>query len=96
MDNKPPIDITHLKQLDAVIDAALERFAVKYDLIKPYLSMNEAYKKYGRGTVDRWIAEGLINPIKDGTGTSKRRIERKQIELLAAMSNRSSWFENHE
>lgn len=91
-----PIDLTHLKQLDAVIDVAVSRFAVKCGLLKPYMSLNEAYKAYGRGTVDRWISEKLIIPIKDGTGTSKRRIERKQIELLAATSNRASWFEHHE
>ncbi len=78
------------------MDVVIEKFAVKHGLIKPYLSLNEAYKMYGRRTVERWIAEGLIEIQKDGTRTSKCRILREQIELVASQSNRASWYEHHE
>lgn len=64
-------------------------------VIKPFISKAEAYRKYGRSTVDRWIGEGLIQLIKDGPGSSKIRIERSQIEQVAITSNRISYYNNH-
>ena len=94
MDYKP-IDILQLKQMQAIIEVAVSKIAVDCGLRKPYLSLNQAYKKYGRKTVNRWIAEKRITVIRDGTGTSKCRIKREEIELVAATSNRDSWFEHH-
>ena len=94
--NQQPIDRLQLKQLEAVMDVVVSRFAVECGLLKPYLTITQAYKRYGRGTVDRWAAEGLIEIIKDGTRNSKCRIKRFQIELVAATQNRASWFDNHE
>lgn len=95
MDYKP-IDILQLKQMQAIIEVAVSKIAVECGLRKPYLSLNQAYKKYGRKTVNRWADEKLISIIKDGTGTSKCRIKREEIELVAATSNRASWLEHHE
>ena len=69
---------------------------VEFGDLRPYMSLKEAYDKYGRGTVDRWIDEKLITRIKDGTGTSKVRISRAEIRSVADTSNRASWFEHHE
>lgn len=91
-----PINRTHLIQLRAVFEAGFNACAVECGLLKPYLSLNQAQKKYGRKTVNRWIDEGLIKVIKDGTGTSKKRIDRKEIEMVAATSNRASWYEHRE
>ncbi len=91
-----PIDRLQLKQLEALMDVVVGKFAVECKLRKPYMSLNQAYKMYGRKTVDRWIEEGLIDIMKDGTNTSKCRILRERIELVAAMSNRASWYEHHE
>lgn len=96
MSNSQPIDRLHILQIQAAFEAGFNRCAMECGLLKPYLSLNQAYKKYGRGTVDRWIDEGLIKSIKDGTGTSKRRIGRAEIEEVAFTSNRASWFEHHE
>lgn len=62
---------------------------------KPFMSKAEAYRKYGRTVVDRWINEGLISLIKDGPDSSKIRIERKQIEQVAISSNRISYYNHH-
>lgn len=59
-----------------------------------YITLSEAYKTYGRATVDRWRREGLIAVIKDGSATSKCRISREEIALVASMSNRASYFAN--
>lgn len=60
-----------------------------------FISLNNAYKQYGEGVVDRWIKEGLVKPIKDGDKNCKVRIDRVQIESVAHTSNRASWYENH-
>ena len=66
-----------------------------------YVSYSEATKPrsrggYGRGTVDRWIDEGLIEKIKDGKGNSKVRLDRYRLAELDAHSNRGSWFQTHD
>ena len=50
--------------------------------LKPFLSKSEADRQYGRGTVDRWIKEGLITPGKDGGASSKIRLDRMQLRYL--------------
>ena len=91
-----PIDRLQLKQIQAAYEAGFRRCAEELGKRKPYMSLNQAYKMYGRKTVNRWADEGLIDIMKDGTSTSKCRISRKDIELVASMSNRASWYEHHE
>lgn len=86
----------HLIQMRAAYEAGFKKCAETLGILKPYLNLNQAYKLYGRGTVDRWANEKLITIIKDGTGTSKCRIKRDEIELVASLSNRSSWYEHYE
>lgn len=62
-----------------------------------YISYREATKPrerggYGRGTVDRWVNEGLLQKIKDGKGNSKVRFDRLRLAELDAKANRASWF----
>lgn len=83
-----------LCQFKAIYEAGFRKCAEEVGLLKPYISLRDAYKTYGRATVDRWIEERLIHVIKDGTTTSKCRIKREEIELVASMSNRASWFAN--
>lgn len=91
-----PIDLLQLKQIEALMDVVVGKYLVDSGKRKPYLSLNECYKKYGRNTVNRWAAEGLITIIKDGERNSRCRVLRERIELVASMSNRASWYENHE
>ncbi len=81
----------------ALLDAAeiaAQKVLVSTGQLKPYLSLNQAYKQYGRATVERWAREGLIKLIKDGDNNSKVRIDRLQIEAVARTSNRASYFEH--
>ena len=64
-------------------------------LLKPYLSLNECYRRYGEGTVNRWLNEGLIRKIKDGEGNSPVRIKRTEIETVSNASNRCEWYMNN-
>lgn len=54
--------------------------------LKPYLSKSEAYRKYGRGVVDGWISEGVVDEHQDGPNT-KVRLCRKQLASVAASQN---------
>lgn len=62
-----------------------------------YMSYNEATRPrnkggYGRGTVDRWVNEGLLPKIKDGKRNCKVRFDRLKLAELDAKANRASWF----
>lgn len=66
-----------------------------------YISYSEATRPrnkggYGRGVVDRWVSEGLLEKIKDGSGNSKVRFDRLKLAELDAQSNRASWFKFHD
>lgn len=66
-----------------------------------YMTYSEAVRPrdkggFGRGTVDRWVAEGLLPKIKDGKGNSKVRFDRLRLAELDAKANRASWFKFHE
>lgn len=54
-------------------------------LLPETISKSEAYRRYGRTVVDRWLAEGLIQP--DG-----KTISREQLAAVAAASNRLSYL----
>ena len=56
--------------------------------LKPYISKTLAYRIYGRSNVDFWIKKRLVKEIKDGDNNSTIRIDRIQLETIAATSNR--------
>ena len=49
------------------------------------VSKSQAYRAYGRSDVDRWLAEGLINAVKN-------RIDRAALERIASRSNRITYL----
>jgi len=49
------------------------------------ISKAEAYRLYGRGNVDRWLLEGLIQ-------VSNATIDRVKLERVAAASNRRTYL----
>ena len=63
---------------------------------KKYLSKNQAYQKYGRRLIDRWIKESLIKEIKDGDRSHKIRLDAIELEKIAAFSNRTSFYRSRE
>ena len=52
----------------------------------------EAYRLYGRSQVDRWIAEGLLKPVRERKYISKSGIDRAKLEQIAAASNRITYL----
>lgn len=49
-------------------------------LDKTEISKAEAYRQYSRRTVDQWIKQALIRPIKRGT---KVRLNALELEMLS-------------
>lgn len=65
-------------------------------LLKPYLKLKEAKRMYGPAIVERWIKEGLVEKIKDGTSSANIRISRAQIEAVAKSANRATYLTTEE
>lgn len=88
----PESEIEYKRALIDAAHIATEQTLVRLGLIKPFISLNEAYRTYGKGTVERWCREGLIQKIKDGDGNSPVRINRTEIQSVSATSNRAEWY----
>lgn len=54
----------------------------KIGKIKPYLNKSEAFRRYGRKNIERWIDQGLITPRKDGNQSAAWRIDRIEVEAI--------------
>lgn len=55
------------------------------------LTKAESYRLYGRSNVDRWLREGLISPLQP-TNTSQIFLDRPELEIVAASSNRITYL----
>lgn len=80
-------DASEMGAKKALIDAGLD---------KPFLKKAEAFKLYGRSTVERWIKEGLIKPSKDGGQTTTTRLDKMRLALLSKTSNRNTYLTQKE
>jgi hypothetical protein len=52
--------------------------------LKPYLNKSEAFRRYGRGNIEKWLDIGLITPRKDGDHSAAWRLDRLEVESLLA------------
>ncbi|WCT13346.1 hypothetical protein [Mucilaginibacter jinjuensis] len=68
----------------AAVAGAHEVLAMEH-LLPETISKSEAYRRYGRTCVDRWIAEGLISP-------QGKTISRNNLETVSASSNRLTYL----
>lgn len=84
---------------NALLDAAemgAQKALEAAGVIKPYIKLREAQRKYGVSIVNRWIREGIITPIKDGGRNASVRIDRMQIESIAKTCNRACYLTTEE
>lgn len=88
----PESEAEFIKSLEAAAQVATVQALVSTGHIKPFVSLREAYRLCGEGTVNRWLKEGVIKKIKDGEGNSKVRISRVQLEAAAQTQNRAEWY----
>lgn len=88
----PETEAEFARSLEAAAQVASVQTLVSAGYLKPYISLREAYRLYGEGTVNRWIKEGVVKQIRDGEGNVKSRISRVQIEAAAQTQNRAEWY----
>jgi len=61
-------------------------------VLKPYLKKNEAFRKFGRARVERWIESGMITIRKDGNHSAAWRIDRVEIETIESAEKIRKWL----
>ncbi|WP_147381232.1 hypothetical protein [Parabacteroides sp. AM08-6] len=54
---------------------------------KDFMYQNEAFRKYGRITVEKWRDAGLIRVFKDGERSSRIRIPIEDLHRVSMSSN---------
>ena len=90
---------TETEYLNNLVDAA-EMGSLKTMMLlgklNPFIKLKEAQKMYGASVVNRWIKEGLIQPIKDGPNNASVRIDRLRIEAVAKSCNRTTYLTTKE
>lgn len=77
--------------LKEAAELGAQKALIEADLLRPYISLAAANRKYGESTVERWDKERLIDIIQDGPG-SNYRIDRIQIEAVAKTANRHTYL----
>lgn len=84
-----------LKELVNLLKTAAEQGvsnALAESGLQDWLTKADAYRIYGRGNVDRWVSEGLISSHPCEGGTSRKCLDRKELETVAASSNRITYL----
>lgn len=85
-----------LKELVNLLKNATEQGATnalaESGQLQDQLSKADAYRLFGRGNVDRWISEGLIHPTTCNERSSRKCLDRKKLETIAASSNRNTYL----
>jgi len=89
-----------LKDLVELLRSAAEQGAsnalTEGEQLKCQITKAEAYRIYGRGNVDRWVNEGLINPTHCKDNLLKKCLDRTKLEAVAASSNRTTYLPSAE
>jgi hypothetical protein len=75
----------------AIMDGANKAFAAS-GIMQDQLTKAEAYRRYGRDNVDRWLKEGLLKPSNKHAPISPKLIDRAKLESVAETSNRITYL----
>lgn len=67
---------------DTVVQGA-DKALIESGQLPDTLTKAQAFRLYGRSDVERWIAEGLIHPVKLRDISSKKFIDRLKLEAVA-------------
>ena len=78
--------------LNDAAELAVQRYRIARGEERGYVSKREAYQRFGRRLVDRWLREGLVKLHKDGTGNLAARLSLAELEVAARTSNYASYF----
>lgn len=74
-----------------VVSAGADKALADSGALPDALTKAQAYHRYGRNNVERWLKEGLIATTKFGP-SSKRTIDRLKLEAVARASNHTTYL----
>jgi hypothetical protein len=57
---------------------------IKTGQLKPYLTKSQAFRRYGRKHIEKWVSKGLLTVRKDGDHSAAWRLDLLEIEFLIA------------
>lgn len=80
-----------IPQLSNAVQTGAEKALSHRGILQVACTKAVAYRLFGRNNVDRWFAEGLLTAIANNGKVSKK-IDRTQLERVAAASNRTSYL----
>ena len=80
--------------INTTIEATVERMTIEAGGLSARISLKQAYKTYGKGSVDFWISSGLIKTQKLGDNNSKVTLDRIELRVLSKTDNRALYFKN--
>lgn len=84
-----------LKEIVEIMRNAVKVSVLKevsiYGIRDEHIYKSEAYRRYGRSTVDRWLKENLITFYK--TFHKKNMLKLAELEKVASKSNRISYLQ---
>ena len=80
-----------IPQLNNAVQAGAKKALSHSGILQATCSKAAAYRLFGRSIVDRWFAEGLLTTIAN-KGKVSNKIDRTQLERVAAASNRTSYL----
>ena len=83
-----------IRELRMAFEIGYRRCLIDCGHLPTYISIREAGRRFGEGTIRRWIAEGTIQMFKDGDRNSKCRVSLYDCLLAASADNRCEYFTN--
>ncbi|TDS05979.1 hypothetical protein B0I21_11813 [Sphingobacterium paludis] len=88
MDNSITI-VALINLVKASVRIGLGNAILQHNILLDLLTKTEAYKRYGRSNIDRLLKENLICGSNSG---NRRVLLRKELDQIAAKSNRTTYL----
>ena len=74
----------------AAVSAGADKALAESGALPDTLIMAQAYHRFGRNNVERWIKEGLVQVTR--FNGAKKSIDRLKLEAVARASNRTTYL----
>ena len=83
------IDTSDYRQAMKIANIVTADILVRCGLFTDHISQREAYITYGEASVRTWVDTKLIEPLKQGTGNSKKLFNRHKLDLLQELEGKN-------
>lgn len=76
--------------LKQAVEVGASRALMDSGAMPSSINKSQAYRLYGRSNIDRWILEGVLEPLSDQS--HKILFDKALLEAIAQASNRSTYL----